>query len=61
MRPGAKPGSQFVQLEVREVQPLSESLVYQRAVRASPRQPSRDRGMTMPKHPRGSRDRESLG
>ena len=61
MRPGAKPGPQFVQLEMREVQPLEESLVHQRAVRASPRQPARDRSMPMPKHPRGGRDRQPFG
>jgi hypothetical protein len=58
VRPVAEPTPQFVTLDVREVQPLSDARVQRRAVRARVRQPGGDGGVAMAEHPHGGGDRE---
>jgi hypothetical protein len=59
--PSAEPTPQFVQLDVREVQPLSDALVQRRAVRARVHHPSRDRGMAMAEHAHGRGHAQPFG
>jgi hypothetical protein len=46
-------GTQFVKLDVREVETLSDAVVQGRAVYSSPCQPGGDSRVAMPEHPQG--------
>jgi hypothetical protein len=61
MRPVTEPGTQFVKLDVWEVEGTKDAVVQGQTVRAGPRQPGGDGGVPMPKHPHSGSDREPFG
>ncbi len=61
LRMAAQPGSQFIQLEVRQVQMGEEALMQPLSMRARASQPRRDGGLAVAEDPFGSGSIQSFG